>query len=583
MSKDSSNLSKIATITHLFDYVPPVLADDNCADVLECFLKNDQLFSIPIVDKNNSPVGLVARAELTELFIQPAGRDFYQRKAVGAIMDSDPVIVDAESSIDELVQRIISADLQHPLHGFILTRNGLYLGVGTPQGLLKEIFNRKQGNLYSLAYYDSLTGLPNRLLFHDRLHQACQNANRNGVPFALIFVDLDHFKEINDRYGHSFGDILLRAVAERLTVSLRESDTVARLAGDEFVIILQNNKDTKDIITVCSLLIDHLNQPVVIHSHKLQLSASLGVAICPQHDQTPEGLVRKADSAMYDAKHAGRNRYAIYSDRLSEPMLEHLSLARHLKSALDNQELMLFYQPIVDLWTNQVIGAEALLRWQHPEFGIISPSRFIPIAEEIGVIESIEEWVLREACEQHCSWIKQGLPPIRMCINISSRQYERPDLCDTLSQVITAVGIDPGFIELEPTEKMLMARAATTIGRLAELRNIGIRISVDDFGIGYCSLNYLRQFQIDRIKIDSSFIRDIQTNAANEAIVRSIVTLGANLGLDIVAEGVETQSELECIRSHHCQNIQGHIMSRPLPPSDFGYWFRKRLLPYRSN
>lgn len=577
MNPDFPNVDTITTVPYLFDPVTPVFADANCVDVLDRFLKDKDLLSVPIVDQLKRPVGMVTRPTIMELFITPLAREYSQRRAISEIMDPVPVSVDADASIDEIIQKLVDRDFPRAVSDYVLTKHGAYLGIGTIHSLLKEIFRSRNGGLYSLAYYDSLTGLPNRLLFRDRLLQACQNVNRNGSTFALIFVDLDHFKRINDTHGHVFGDLLLKSVARRLLESLRESDTVARLAGDEFVIILNNSREPRDVARVCGLLIDKLNQPLSIHSHQFEVSASLGIAICPHHDQTPDGLMRKADSAMYDAKRAGRNRYAFYSDHSRAAQLERFSLAPHLKRALDNDELILFYQPIIRLSTNEITGVEALLRWQHPEFGIISPLKFIPIAEENGMIEMIGEWVLKKACAQHCSWVRQGLPPLRVSVNISPTEYETKTFCDTVEQIVSETGIDPSFLELEPTERMLMNSSDKTIDRLLELRKIGIKISIDDFGIGYSSLRSLRRFRIDRIKIDQSFIHHIDASSVNRAIVRSITMLGTNLGLDIVAEGVETESELECIKCHACHHVQGNVFARPVPPSDFGYWFQNRV------
>ena len=563
------------TIKLLLEYVEPFFVYDGCVDVLDRFIQDDKLLTAAIVDENRVPVGIMDRGRMTEIFVKPYARDLHYKKKIVEIMETKPIIVDIHTSIDDVAKIIIDSGMHHMMYGFIIVQNGIYAGMATGHALLEEITQRKQRDLYFLAHYDQLTGLSNRLLFKDRLQQACQNTKRIDKAVALVFVDLDRFKFINDTLGHSFADQLLIIVANRLMACVRESDTVARLGGDEFVIILQNIQSAEDTERVASTIVDTIRQPIPISNREIQITASLGIALYPQHDGTPDGLIRKADAAMYQVKKQGRNDFLIYLESFDQDMAELISLESRLRKALDNRELSLFYQPQIQLLHNRVVGVEALLRWNHPELGQISPAKFIPIAEETGLIHAIGEWVLGEACRQHCEWIAQGLPPLRIAINISAIQFRQKDFCDLIKKVIYETGIDPQFIELELTESMVMVYADHTVETLAKLRALGIKLAIDDFGTGYSSLDYLRKFPVDRIKIDQSFIRNIKTIPANDAIVRAIIAMGDNLGMEMIAEGVETLDELECIKNHHCQEVQGYHFSRPVPADEFGPWFQQ--------
>lgn len=564
--------SQSATVKQLLHYVEPIPVQQRCLDVLNIFVENKTLFTAPIINDDNVPVGLIDRGRLTEIFFKPYARDLYHKKLIGEIMTTDPVIVDINTSIDDLANITISAGMRHMANGFIIVDSSAYVGMATGHKLLEEITQRKQQDLYFLAHYDQLTGVPNRLLFKDRLLQACQNAKRTHKPFALIFVDLDRFKQVNDTLGHSFGDQLLINFAHRLTSCVRESDTVARMGGDEFVVILQNLTEAGHAEIVTLTLIDAIRQPMQIYDHEIQITASLGVALYPLHDDTVDGLIRKADAAMYEVKEKGRNGYVIYSEVYDHCLIERNSLETDLRMALNNHELSLFYQPQIQLSSNQVSGVEALLRWRHPKRGLISPATFVPIAEESGLIVSIGEWVLLEACRQHAEWVKQGLPHLRIAINVSAIQFRQKDYCERVKKIIENTGIDPKYIELELTESVVMSNPLQAVTLLNELRSLGIKLAIDDFGTGHSSLSYLTRFPIDKIKIDQSFIRNIQDIPTNAAIVRAIIAMGGSLGLEMIAEGVETIDELECIKNHHCQEVQGYHFSRPIPADEFKNW-----------
>lgn len=563
------------SVRRLLHYVEPVVTQERCIDVLDRFVQDKELLAVAVVDHQRTPVGIVDRALISEIFLKPFSRDLLHNKRVVEIMDAKPIIVDINAAIDDVAQIIIDAGMRHMVNGFIILEKDVYVGMATGHALLEDITHRRQHDLYVLAHYDQLTGLPNRLLFNDRLEQGCSNSQRNHKMLGLVFVDLDRFKYINDTMGHSFGDRLLLEVAERLSASVRRSDTVARLGGDEFVLILQNLESEADATIVLTGIVDKLREPMPIFEREIQITASLGMAFFPNHDQTIDGLIRKADAAMYEVKERGRNAFRIYNANMDHGKIERMSLETQLRMALNNGELSLSYQPQIQLPEQRVVGAEALLRWHHPQLGVVPPSTFIPIAEETGLIISIGEWVLREACRQHSRWMEEGLPALRMAVNISGVQFKQREFCTLVKRLIEEGCIDPQYLELELTESVVMTQAEHAVQTLMDLRALGVKLAIDDFGTGYSSLSYLRKFPLDRIKIDQSFIRHIKNTPANEAIVRAIIALGESLGLETVAEGVENSDELECVTSHHCHEVQGYHFAKPLPGDDFGVWHRQ--------
>ncbi len=567
--------AETTTVGQLLHYVEPVNSQERCIDVLERFIRDKDLLAVAVVDHRLAPVGIVDRGQISEIFLRPFSRDLLHNKRVIEIMDTHPIIVEINASIDDVAQIIIDAGMRHMVNGFILLDKGVYVGMATGHALLEEITHRRQRDLYLLAHYDQLTGLPNRLLFNDRLEQGCRLAQRKQTMLGLVFVDLDRFKYINDTMGHSFGDRLLVTVAQRLSACVRQSDTVARLGGDEFVLILQNIESETDAQAVLSTIVSKLRQPMPIFEREIQITASLGMAFFPHHDHTLDGLIRKADAAMYEAKEQGRNAFLVYTEKMDHGKVERMSLETQLRMALKNGEFSLSYQPQVQLSEWSVVGVEALLRWQHPQLGTVSPATFIPIAEETGLIIPIGEWVLREACRQHLQWIEQGLPVLRMAVNISGVQFKQREFCALVKRILDETGMEPHCLELELTESVVMTHAEYAVQTLMDLRALGVKLAIDDFGTGYSSLSYLRKFPLDRIKIDQSFIRHIKTTPANEAIVRAIIALGESLGLETVAEGVENGDELECVTQHHCHEVQGYHFAKPLSAEDFAGWHQQ--------
>jgi diguanylate cyclase (GGDEF)-like protein/PAS domain S-box-containing protein len=428
---------------------------------------------------------------------------------------------------------------------------------------------RYQDELERQANYDALTGLPNRSLLQDRLKQAIAFAQRQNHSVAVAFIDLDRFKFINDSLGHNAGDRLLQTVAERIKSCLRQFDTVARYAGDEFVLVLYDQLSEETISALLQRVLDNVSKPFQIDKQDVYVTCSIGVSVFPQDGREVGALLKNADAAMFRAKERGRNNFRFYTAEMNSRVAEHLSLETDLRRALERGELLLHYQPQVDLPSGRIVGAEALARWQHPQKGMIAPGRFIPLAEETGLILPLGEWVLQTACTQNKAWRDAGLPPVTMSVNISVRQFMRKDLIESLAKVIEASGLDARQLELEVTESLIMHNAEEFVATLRKLRAIGIKLAIDDFGTGYSSLNYLKQLPVDRLKVDQSFVRDIFKDAGGATIAEAIITLGHSLGLKVIAEGVETGEQLDFLRHKLCDEFQGYYFSRPLPADKF--------------
>jgi len=416
-----------------------------------------------------------------------------------------------------------------------------------------------------LANHDPLTNLPNRVLFNDRLGQAITRSIRRQRHAAVLVLDLDRFKNINDTLGHAAGDLLLQTVSERLTGCIRDSDTVARFGGDEFAFILDDVARPEDVGKIAKKILDTFAEPMTLMGHELFITTSIGISLFPADGRNPEALLKNADTAMYRAKEQGRNNSQHFSADMDVRALEYLTLETNLRHALDRNELILHFQPMVECLTGRIIGTEALVRWIHPDLGMIPPLRFIPIAEETGLIEPIGNWVLKTACKQNKAWQALGLPPIRVAVNLSARQFQNKRFSSFVNRTLLETELDPAYLELELTESIIMKDAETTIETLREFNGLGIDISIDDFGTGYSSLNYLKRFPVKTLKIDKSFVHDITSDPDDAAITKTVIAMGHSLNLKIVAEGVETREQLEFLRAMQCDTIQGYYFSKPLP------------------
>jgi diguanylate cyclase (GGDEF)-like protein len=422
--------------------------------------------------------------------------------------------------------------------------------------------------VHYLAHYDVLTGLPNRSQLHERARQLLEQARTSRTPMALMMLDLDHFKDINDSLGHTVGDALLSELALRLTSCLRDGDLVARLGGDEFIFVLRN-VGSSEASDVARKLLDMTGRAYTVGLHDLKVSASIGIAMYPDDGLDVETLLQRADAAMYQVKRAGRQDFRFFTAAMQQRAARHLQLVNALRYALEREQMHVVYQPQVSLETGRIIGAEALLRWSTPELGVVSPAEFIPAAEESGLIIQIGDWVLRQAVRQARAWLDAGLPPLVMAVNLSAIQFRTADLPSHVAQVLYEEGLPPEYLELELTEGVAVQDPQGAIATMNQLHDRGIRMSIDDFGTGFSSLSHLKKFKVYKLKIDQSFVRDISTDAEDKAIVSAIINMARSLGLTTIAEGVETQEQLEFLREQHCDEMQGYHFSKPLMPDDF--------------
>lgn len=415
------------------------------------------------------------------------------------------------------------------------------------------------------ASHDPLTGLPNRLLFNERLSLALASAHQNGEMLAVIFLDLDRFKNVNDTLGHPVGDLLLQSVSRRLTNCLRVGDSMARWGGDEFTVLLYNINTPEEATKICQLIIQSLSSPFDFEGLELYIKASLGIALAPYDGEDAETLLKNADAAMYKAKQKGRNNYQFYTQAIGSKVSEDLNLENHLYKALKKSEFVLHYQPQINLKTGKIVGMEALIRWEHPERGLIPPDRFIPLAEETGLICQIDEWVMRTACLQNRAWQLLGLPPMRIAVNLSARQFLQPHTVQIIAEILSETKLNPKYLEIEITESIAMTDVSFTVSVLQQLQDMGIQISLDDFGTGYSSLWSLQNFPLNNLKIDKSFVADLVTGSSGATIVKLAIALGQGLNLQVIAEGVETAEQLAFLRSHQCDMGQGYFFSKPIP------------------
>ncbi len=454
--------------------------------------------------------------------------------------------------------------------------------------LVRDITERKQAEeqIAYLAYHDSLTGLPNNRLFKDRLNQGIAHAKRNNTQLAVLFLDLDRFKLINDTMGHGVGDQLLQATADRLIEGIRKTDSigfsasalgssVARLGGDEFTILLEDIEDSKTVTRVAERLIQIVARSVQLGDQEVYTSTSIGISIYPNDGTNAEMLLKNADAAMYHAKAQGRNTFQYYTAAMNEASVQQLILENNLRKALENHELCLHYQPQVSVTTGQLMGMEALIRWKHPEKGFISPSVFIPVAEETGLIMEIGEWVLKQACQQGASWAQLGYKQVPISVNLSAKQLREEKLTEMIAQVLVDTGMEAKYLGIELTESAIIVEPDMALSRLQSIKSLGIKLSLDDFGTGYSSLSYLKRFPIDTLKIDQAFIRDIKIDQEDAALVKAIIAMAHGLGMQVVAEGVEHQEQLEFLGANACDFIQGYLFSRPLPAEDIEQYLKK--------
>ncbi len=439
---------------------------------------------------------------------------------------------------------------------------------------------RAEEEMRYLAFYDCLTGLPNRLMFNEHMNQALAYAKRNGTLLATLFLDLDHFKRVNDSQGHHLGDLLLQAVGERLMRIIRKSDivarnvedicntNVARFGGDEFVLLLTNIQQPHDAAKVARRILYTISDAFALDDHELTVTTSIGISLYPSDGEDSETLIKNADKAMYHAKSLGRNNYQFYADSLQGTTPERVTLRGDLRKALENEEFTLYYQPQLAIDTKTIVGTEALIRWQHANLGVVTPAEIIPLAEETGLIEPISKWVLQTACLQHLDWKKTGIAPMRMAVNLSGLLFKQKKLVELIPQVLEKIGMEPSYLEIELAEGSLLEIEKSTIEALRHLREMGVRIAVDDFGTGYSSLYHLKNYPLDVLKIDRSFIKEIPEDTDSAAIVSAAIAMAHSLDLEVVAVGVESEKQLDFLQEQGCDLMQGYLFSPPLPAYD---------------
>ncbi|HJV00277.1 MAG TPA: EAL domain-containing protein [Burkholderiaceae bacterium] len=477
-------------------------------------------------------------------------------------------------------QQIRSVDYELVRHDAIHHFEARLVATGPDEvlGLVRDISERKrtEEQIRRLAYCDSLTGIPNRQAFLETLERELARSRHGGQKFAVLFMDLDSFKRINDTLGHNVGDHLLKAVSERLRETIRPSDLVsraeqhgnnlARLGGDEFTILIPDLERVENALNVAHRVKEAMRRPFLIEGHEIFVTASIGISLYPEDGEDCNSLLKYADTAMYHAKNCGKNNAKLYSSSLTMQIMSHVKLEVGLRRALQNNELYLLYQPQIDVPSGQIVGVEALVRWRHPERGIISPTEFIPLAEETGLIVPIGEWVLRAACAQARAWADMGPQPVRMAVNLSAKQFKDDNLTQVVLSALQETGLAPGLLELELTEGTLMDDARATMFMLEQLRGIGVYLSIDDFGTGYSSMNYLKRFDVRALKIDKSFISGLPQDSENAAITRAIIAMAHGLKMAVVAEGVETDEQLVMLEHYGCDLAQGYYLGHPSPP-----------------
>ncbi|MHA1569016.1 MAG: two-component system response regulator [Alphaproteobacteria bacterium] len=451
--------------------------------------------------------------------------------------------------------------------------NGEVLGLLTT---VVDITERKkvEETIRHMARHDALTSLPNRTMFQDRLQQALVNAERTKEIVAILYLDLDHFKDINDTLGHPIGDLLLQRVSDRLLACARDSDTVARLGGDEFAIIATNLRQVDDVTILARRIIDTLGQPFDLEGQKVHTATSIGITLFPADSHDPDQLLKNADLALYRAKDSGRGRYQFYDAQMDADVQFRKEMEHDLRLGIERLEFNLLYQPQVGLSDGTVVGAEALIRWHSPERGLVMPNDFIPLAESTGLINPMSEWILLAACSQAKAWQLSGLPPIRVAVNLSAIQFRTANLASIVTRALMQSELAPKWLELEITESVMMGDIERVIPLMNNLRELGVKLSVDDFGTGFSSLTYLKQFPVEKLKIDQSFVRNIVTDADDAAIAKTIVRLGQSLGIKVIAEGVETVEQLSYLSHMDCDEAQGYYFAKPLPPEEFVRWVR---------
>jgi len=573
---EASRLDPGDTLAALAAPVPPLRPAASAMTAYEAFSAEPSLYAIPVVDEHGLPVGLINRFRFLETLSQPFGRDLLKNRPVAMAMDRAPLVLDEHTPLDHLTQILADDTSKYIFDGFIVTRQGRYIGIGTGFGLMRSVTERRQGTLAHLAYHDTLTGLPNRQLFGDRLRQALASALRNKRRVAVLYLDLDRFKAVNDGLGHNMGDLLLQATADRFRSIIRRQDTVARLGGDEFAVVLTELAVVEHAELVARKLNELLAQPFHVDGHRIDISCSIGLAAFPDQTDDQAVLLQMADDALYAAKRA-RNTMRRYTTEMARPPARGPLLFGLVRRAIELGQLEVFYQPQANLQTGALCGLEALVRWQDPIRGTMPTSELIQIAEDAGLVSEITRFVCNAAMRQFREWHQAGLADgLRLSINISGSEVRDGLLTPMLRAHARDSGLPLSVLELELTESGLMHSDADAMHLLSELREEGVQVSVDDFGTGYSSLGRLQRLPVDVLKIDRVFIEEIGKGAKQGALIRAIIAMAHSLELTVVAEGVETVEQRTFLAQHGCDRYQGHLLGQPMPADRMAQYLGER-------
>jgi diguanylate cyclase (GGDEF)-like protein len=570
------------TLAGLVRPTPPLRVISSALSAHEAFQADPTLYALAVVDDHGTPIGLINRFRFRETLWQQHDDGALKNRHVGLIMDRTPLVLDEHAPIEHLSTILSDDSTKYIFDGFIVTRRGKYLGIGTGFSLMRRITERRQATLAHLAYHDTLTGLPNRQLFLDRLGQAIASAARNRRRLAVFYIDLDRFKVVNDTLGHTIGDLLLQQIADRFRSVIRAQDTVARLSGDEFAVVLTEMSAFEHAEFVAKKLLDVVSQPFVLDGHEVRISCSIGAVAYPDHSDSQPVLLRMADDALYAAKRV-RNTMRRYTDDMARPSTATPIVLSTVRRAIDLGQLEVHYQPQADLQSGALVGLEALVRWNDPVRGFMSTSELIQLAEDAGLISEITHFVCGAAMKQFRAWQQMQLGHgLRLAINISGVEVRDGVLPAMLRAHVREAGLFMSAIELELTESGLMLSDAVATQLLSDLRAEGVRVCVDDFGTGYSSLGRLQRLPVDVLKIDKAFVEDIATGGRPAALVQAIVMMAHSLGLTVVAEGVETDEQRGFLERHACDVYQGHLLSPPLSAGQMEHYLRTRHVVQRA-
>lgn len=556
------------TLAALLLPVPPFPTDAMGQEVYERFTRIPNLYAAPVVDAESRPVGIVNRFRFLEVLARPFGHELYAGRAVDSFMDRAPLVVDEYTPLDVVADLLADDSTKYIFDGFIVTRRGRYLGMGTGFGLMRQLTERKQATLVHLANHDVLTDLPNRQLFSDRLDQALARSRASGRPTAVLYLDLDRFKAVNDRYGHANGDLLLLGVAAKLSESVRAQDTVARLGGDEFAIVLVELNDARDAEHIAAKLLRRCAEPHLLDGHEVNVSYSIGIAVFPDDAHSGDALLRAADDAVYAAKEV-RNTWQRYSAEMRRADGAAVFTVSAVRKGINDGTLEVFYQPVVDVRTGRVCSVEALVRWRDPVHGLMSTPDLIRFTEDTGLIVDLSARVMLESMRHVGRWRQSLIPNLSLSVNVSGVQFREGGLVSMVSQCVEETGFPPEALELEITESTVMRLGAATFTALGQLKNMGVRLAVDDFGTGYSSLSRLQRLPFDTLKIDRSFVQVIDDRGNGGEIATAVIMMGHSLGLSVTAEGVETDVQFGHMASEGCDRAQGFLFSRAVAPPDF--------------